>query len=71
MPSYARLMELLGFASKSAVKKVLAQKDIIDIWTAQGADPGGQTPAEFAKFQRAEIEKWAKVVKEAGVKLDL
>jgi len=53
------------------VKKVLAQKDIIDIWTAQGADPGGQTPAEFAKFQRAEIEKWSKVVREAGVKLDL
>ncbi len=53
------------------VKKVLAQKDILDIWTSQGADPGGQTPAEFVKFQRAEIEKWAKVVKDAGVKLDL
>jgi tripartite-type tricarboxylate transporter receptor subunit TctC len=53
------------------VKKVLAQKDVLDIWASQGADAGGQTPAEFAKFQRAEIEKWAKVVKESGVKLDL
>jgi tripartite-type tricarboxylate transporter receptor subunit TctC len=53
------------------VKKVLAQKDIMDIWTSQGADPGGQPPVEFAKFQHAEIEKWAKVVKAAGVKLDL
>ena len=53
------------------VKKVLAQKDIVDIWAAQGADAGGITPAEFVKFQRAEIEKWAKVVKDAGVKLDL
>jgi tripartite-type tricarboxylate transporter receptor subunit TctC len=55
----------------AAVKTVLAQKDIVDIWTANGADPGGLTPVEFGKFQRAEIEKWARVVKDAGVKLDL
>lgn len=53
------------------VKKVLAQKDIQDIWAAQGATAGGETPEDFAKFQRAEIEKWAKVVKAANIKLDL
>ena len=31
---------------------------------------GGETPAEFAKRIRAEIEKWQKVVDAAGVKLD-
>jgi tripartite-type tricarboxylate transporter receptor subunit TctC len=35
-----------------------------------GAEPVGSTPQEFASFIRAEAEKWAKVVKEAGVKLE-
>jgi tripartite-type tricarboxylate transporter receptor subunit TctC len=33
-----------------------------------GADPVGGTPDELAKYQRAEIEKWAKVIKSAGIK---
>jgi tripartite-type tricarboxylate transporter receptor subunit TctC len=28
------------------------------------------TPDEFTRFLRTDIEKWAKVVKEAGVKLE-
>jgi tripartite-type tricarboxylate transporter receptor subunit TctC len=31
-----------------------------------GADAAPQSPADFAKFVRAEVEKWAKVVKESG-----
>ena len=37
---------------------------------SQGAIPGGQPPAEFAKFIAAETLKWAKVVKESGAKVD-
>ncbi len=33
-----------------------------------GADPVGSTPEELTKYQRAEIEKWAKVIKSAGIK---
>ncbi len=51
--------------------KVLQMPDIKDIWASQGADPGGMPPAEFAAFVRAEIEKWAKVTKAAGIKVDL
>lgn len=51
--------------------KVLQMPDIKDIWASQGADPGGMPPAEFAAFVRSEIEKWAKVVKTAGIKVDL
>jgi tripartite-type tricarboxylate transporter receptor subunit TctC len=51
--------------------KVLQMPDIKDIWASQGADPGGMPPADFAKFVRSEIEKWAKVVKTAGIKVDL
>jgi len=37
---------------------------------AQGAIPGGNTPAEFAKFIDAEHKKWAQVVKASGAKVD-
>ncbi|MEP6875448.1 MAG: tripartite tricarboxylate transporter substrate binding protein [Burkholderiales bacterium] len=37
---------------------------------SQGAIPGGQPPAEFAKFIASETVKWAKVVKESGAKVD-
>jgi tripartite-type tricarboxylate transporter receptor subunit TctC len=33
----------------------------------QGVDPAPSTPEEFAAFIRVETDKWAKVVKEAGV----
>jgi tripartite-type tricarboxylate transporter receptor subunit TctC len=37
---------------------------------SQGAIPGGQPPAEFAKFIAAETKKWAQVVKASGAKVD-
>ncbi len=40
------------------------------IWAEQGADPGGMPPDEFAKLISSEIAKWAKVVKDAGAKVD-
>ena len=40
------------------------------IWAEQGADPGGMSQAEMAKLVRSEITKWAKVVKDAGAKVD-
>jgi tripartite-type tricarboxylate transporter receptor subunit TctC len=36
----------------------------------EGATPVGNTPAEFQKFLAAEIAKWTKIIKEAGIKLD-
>ena len=32
------------------------------------ATPG--TPAEFGAFLQAEIDKWGKVIKEAGIKVE-
>ncbi|MCC6870339.1 MAG: tripartite tricarboxylate transporter substrate binding protein [Burkholderiales bacterium] len=51
--------------------KVLQMPDIKDIWASQGADVGGMPPAEFGAFVHSEIVKWAKVVKTAGIKVDL
>ena len=39
-------------------------------WMAAAAEAGGMPPAEFGKFVRAEIERWAKVTKASGAKLD-
>ena len=37
---------------------------------SQGAIPSGMTPAEFVRFIAAETNKWAKVVKVSGAKVD-
>jgi tripartite-type tricarboxylate transporter receptor subunit TctC len=37
---------------------------------SQGADPVATAPAAFDAFIKAEIAKWAKVVKENGLKVD-
>jgi tripartite-type tricarboxylate transporter receptor subunit TctC len=52
------------------VVKALATPKLQAIWKDQTALAGGETPAEFAKRIRSEIEKWQKVVTAAGVKLD-
>lgn len=36
----------------------------------KGAAPGTAPPMEFDRFIRAEIEKWSRVVKEVGLKID-
>jgi hypothetical protein len=37
---------------------------------AQGAEPVGSTPEEFAAYIKSESVKWAKVVKESGAKAE-
>jgi tripartite-type tricarboxylate transporter receptor subunit TctC len=52
------------------IVKALAVPKLQAIWKDQLAQAGGESPAEFAKRIRAEIEKWQKVVATAGIKLD-
>ncbi len=52
------------------VAKSFAKPEIKEKLLAQGAIPGGGTPAEFAKMIDAEITKWAQVVKTSGAKVD-
>ena len=52
------------------VVKILAQPDIKALWDSQGATAPLMPPAEFARFQRAEIERWGKVVRDAKIKID-
>jgi tripartite-type tricarboxylate transporter receptor subunit TctC len=36
----------------------------------QGVDPVGGTPERFAEHLKVQIEKWGKVVKESGAKVE-
>ena len=51
-------------------KKALASEAIKNVWTLQGAKVGITDPDEMAKFITAEIARWAKVVKDADIKLE-
>ena len=44
--------------------------EIKKVWASLGATAGGQTPAEFGKFVKQEIDTWGKVVKASGAKVD-
>jgi len=52
------------------VVKVLGTSELKQRFEAEGADPVGSTPAEFAAFFRAEAAKWSDVAKKSGTKLD-
>jgi len=46
------------------------RQDIRDRLVQMGIDPVGSSPAEFDKFLKSEVAKWAKVIKDAGVKIE-
>ena len=50
------------------VVRVLQQPDIRERFLSDGAEAVGSSPEEFAAFIRAETAKWAKVIKDAGLR---
>jgi tripartite-type tricarboxylate transporter receptor subunit TctC len=42
--------------------------DIRDRFMADGFEPSGLGPDEFSRYLRAEIRKWEKIIKAAGIK---
>jgi tripartite-type tricarboxylate transporter receptor subunit TctC len=52
------------------VVRIMQAPDIQKRLTAEGAKFSPWTPDQFAAFVKAEIAKWAKVVKEAGIRVD-
>jgi tripartite-type tricarboxylate transporter receptor subunit TctC len=58
-PIIARIHDVLA--------KQLATPEGQELFLGQGHEPGGEGPEEYAAFIRAEIEKWAKVAKAAGI----
>lgn len=52
------------------IVKILRSPEVKQNLAADGADPVGSTPADFAKHLKAETERWGKVVREARMKVD-
>jgi tripartite-type tricarboxylate transporter receptor subunit TctC len=50
--------------------KILQTPEIRDRLMSEGAEPVGNSPAEFTEFLKTDIARWAKVIKQAGAKLD-
>jgi tripartite-type tricarboxylate transporter receptor subunit TctC len=51
-------------------RRALASPDIKEKLIKAGNEPVGTPPAEFLAFVRAEYDKWAKVVKQANLRID-
>ena len=52
------------------ITKIVLLPEIKERWATLGAEPLQSTPDKFAAFLKADVVKWAKVVREAGVKID-
>lgn len=52
-----------------AINKVINRPDVRAAWLKQGAVPLVKTPEEFDAYLRKDIQKWANVVKTAGIKV--
>jgi tripartite-type tricarboxylate transporter receptor subunit TctC len=50
--------------------KILNAADVKENWNKQGAVPMGMSPDEFGKFLREDVQKWSKLVKDTGMKVD-
>jgi len=61
--------EIVARLNAEAVK-ALRSPDVVERLSNQGAEPVGSSAPEFSAFIRAEIDKWAALVKATGMKPD-
>jgi tripartite-type tricarboxylate transporter receptor subunit TctC len=50
------------------VSRIINDPEVKQRFSAEGAEPAGGNPREFAAFVRADYEKWGKVVKAVGIR---
>ncbi|MSP97035.1 MAG: tripartite tricarboxylate transporter substrate binding protein [Betaproteobacteria bacterium] len=54
----------------SELSKIVQLPEIKERWAVLGAEPLHNTPEQFAAFLKADLGKWAKVVRDSGAKID-
>ena len=55
---------------QDATAKALSDPDLSAFLDSQGAEPAAMGAIKFGEYLRAEIARWGKVIKAAGVRLD-
>jgi tripartite-type tricarboxylate transporter receptor subunit TctC len=54
----------------AAVSEILSSKESAKRFESEGAEPVRMTPPQFGRFVGAEIAKWGKVAREAGIRAE-
>ncbi len=52
------------------ITQILSLPEVKERYAALGTEPGPATPEDFSAFLKAEITKWAKVIKDSGARID-
>jgi len=52
------------------IRKILAEPEVQEKLKAFGMEPADMTTTQIAAFQKAEVEKWAQVIKAANIKAE-
>jgi len=50
--------------------RALRAPEVMQRLAADGAEPVGSSPEEFAAFIKSEIDKWARVASAAGIRAE-
>jgi tripartite-type tricarboxylate transporter receptor subunit TctC len=66
----ARLPKDIVTRLNAEIRTALASPAVMERFKTLGADPAPGTPEQFRELSRRETEKWAKVVKVSGAKID-
>jgi tripartite-type tricarboxylate transporter receptor subunit TctC len=54
----------------AALATVMADREVREKMAGVGADPIGSNPEAFAKFMRAEVDKWKRVIQTSGISVN-
>ena len=49
------------------VLEILRMPDVVARLATLGVEPTGGTPEDFAAFHKSELERWGRIVREAGI----
>jgi len=52
------------------IDRILKMPDIREKLLAQGFEMGGGSPEQFDKFLNSEIDRWGRIVKASGARVD-
>jgi tripartite-type tricarboxylate transporter receptor subunit TctC len=66
----ARLWAEISERVSGEVARILRDPDMRARLASYGYEPMGYSPAQTLQFMRQEVERWARVVREAGIKME-